>query len=481
MADENELPNNLEPTEEDNTEVVHGVGSTIIGAATPKAKRIRPLAGIVLIVLVALAGFYMQHAMKARQQKKTAEAQAPKAGQGPAAQMERAMLDDQAKHGIDTGQSHLSPNLAPRSSLMGATGVHPGHPASSVPPLEYAESGPGAGQFSPEEQRRMHAYQLEQEALEAATAVGSRGGAQAGAQLQNASTSTSLDDAMAQARAEQADLRAQIARAASAPDAGGGANLLGAIRTALGTNPPSALPENTQMSDYDRQNGQLDKQQFLDETAAEPASDYLLHARTHALSKYEVKSGWLIPAVLEQELNSDLPGMIRALVRENVYDTVTGKYLLIPAGSRIIGVYNSNIGYGQGAVQAVWRRILFPDGSSLDLGGFEGEDSQGASGFRDQVDNHWKRVIAGALLTSVFAAGLQISQGQNNSVLATQSYGQQISSAVGTQVGELGEQITRRNLNIQPTIKIRPGYRFFVRVQKDIVFQSPYAPAPASE
>jgi len=327
----------------------------------------------------------------------------------------------------------------------------------------------------------MHAYQLEQEALEAATAVGSRGGVQAGTQLQNTSTSASLDDAMAQARAEQADLRAQIARAASAPDAGGGTNLLGALRTALGTNPPSAVPVNTQMSDYDRQNGQLDKQQFLDKTSSKPASDYLLHARTPALGKYEVKSGWLIPAVLEQELNSDLPGMIRALVRENVYDTVTGKYLLIPAGSRIIGVYNSNIGYGQGAVQAVWRRILFPDGSSLDLEGFEGEDSQGASGFRDQVDNHWKRVIAGALLTSVFAAGLQISQGQNNSVLATQSYGQQISSAVGTQVGELGEQITRRNLNIQPTIKIRPGYRFFVRVQKDIVFQSPYAPAPASE
>jgi type IV secretion system protein TrbI len=480
MADEKELQNTLEPTGEDNTEVVHGVGSRVIGAAMPKAKRIRPLAGIVLIVLVALAGFYMQHAMKARQQKRTAEAQAPKAGQGPAAQMERAMLDDQAKHGIDTGQSHLSPNLAPRSSLTGATGV-PGHPASAVPPLEYAESGSGAGQFSPEEQRRMHAYQLEQEALEAATAVGSRGGTQAGPQFQNASTSASLDDAMAQARAEQADLRAQIARAASAPDAGGGTNLLGALRTALGTNPPSTLPVNMQMSDYDRQNGQLDKQQFLDKTASEPAPNYLLHARTHALSKYEVKSGWLIPAVLEQELNSDLPGMIRALVRENVYDTVTGKYLLIPAGSRIIGVYNSNIGYGQGAVQAVWRRILFPDGSSLDLGGFEGEDTQGASGFRDQVDNHWKRVIAGALLTSVFAAGLQISQGQNNSVLATQSYGQQISSAVGTQVGELGEQITRRNLNIQPTIKIRPGYRFFVRVQKDIVFQSPYAPAPASE
>jgi len=128
----------------------------------------------------------------------------------------------------------------------------------------------------------------------------------------------------------------------------------------------------------------------------------------------------------------------------------------------------------------VWRRILFPDGSSLDLGGFEANDRQGGSGIRDQVDNHWKRIVSGALLTSLFAAGLQISQGQNNSVLGTQSFGQQLGAAVGTQVGELGQQITRRNLNIQPTIKIRPGYRFFVRVEKYMLFQAPYSPAPAS-
>jgi len=147
----------------------------------------------------------------------------------------------------------------------------------------------------------------------------------------------------------------------------------------------------------------------------------------------------------------------------------------------MIGLYNSNIGFGQGAVQAVWRRILFPDGSSLDLGAFEGDNSQGASGLRDQVDNHWKRILSGALLTSLFAAGLQISQGQNNSALSTESYGQQISAALGSQVGQLGEQVTRRNLNIQPGIKIRPGYRFFVRVQKDLLFQAPYSPAPSSE
>jgi type IV secretory pathway VirB10-like protein len=76
-----------------------------------------------------------------------------------------------------------------------------------------------------------------------------------------------------------------------------------------------------------------------------------------ALGKYEVKAGWLIPAVLEQQLNSDLPGFIRALVRENVYDTVSGQYILIPAGSTLVGIYNSHVGYGQNALQAVWRRV----------------------------------------------------------------------------------------------------------------------------
>lgn len=462
---------------DDNTEVVHGVGGSVLGAPTPKAKRIRPLAGVVLIALVASAGFYMQHAMKERQQKRTATAQEPKAGQGPASQMERAMLDDQAKHGIDTGHSHVATGLAPRSSITGQ-GVPPGGNSGSsrIPPLEYRESTSAGRQLTPAEQREVHIYQMEQEAMEAGTSVG---GNQSYGQRQNAPGQSTTDGELDRARAEQADLRAQMARLESST-AGSGANLLGAVRQAFSGSPQSIAVGDPEVSDYEGQNRQLDKEQFLQRASQFTAND-LPYSRTNALSKYEIKSGWLIPAVLEQELNSDMPGLIRALVRENVYDSVTGKFLLIPAGSRIIGVYNSNIGYGQGAVQAVWRRILFPDGSSMDLGAFEGDDSQGASGLRDQVDNHWKRILSGALLTSLFAAGLQISQGQNGSVLATQSYGQQMSSAVGTQVGELGEQVTRRNLNVQPTIKIRPGFRFFVRVQKDMLFQAPYAPAPASE
>jgi type IV secretion system protein VirB10 len=243
----------------------------------------------------------------------------------------------------------------------------------------------------------------------------------------------------------------------------------------------AALPQSVaagihgQRTDYERQNDQEQKAGFGQQHGKQE-SEYLASTRKAALGKYEIKAGWLIPAVLEQQLNSNLPGLIRALVRENVYDSATGRYILVPAGSTLVGIYNSHIGYGQNALQAVWRRVVFPDGSSLALGGFEGDDGAGAAGFRDQVDNHWARLLSGALLTSLFAAGIEVSQGTNSSVLQSQSVGQQVGQAVGQQVGQLGVEVTRRSLNVQPTIVVRPGYRFFVRVEKDILFNGPYSP-----
>jgi type IV secretion system protein VirB10 len=187
--------------------------------------------------------------------------------------------------------------------------------------------------------------------------------------------------------------------------------------------------------------------------------------------------GWDIPAILEQGISSDLPGEVKALVRSNVYDTATGKYLLIPQGSRMVGVYDSQIAYGQNRLQVIWSRIIYPDGSSINLDGMMGLDIQGMAGFHDKVDNHYKRVVGFALLTSVFTAGIELSQRHNTSLLTTPTAGQTASSAVGQQLGELGTEVTRKNLSIQPTIKIPVGYRFNVRVNRDILFEAPYAPA----
>jgi type IV secretion system protein VirB10 len=450
--------------------VVRGVG----GAAPPKAKRIRPLAGLIVIGLVVLAAGYMQHGLKNRRMKKTVQAEAPRTAAGPATVSEKSWMSDQARQGLDTGNTHVPSSMQPRSSITDGTADSviasrtglPGAGRSSVPPLQYTQtpvSTAANGTLSFAEERRLELYKQEQEAIESGTSI--RGVSntylQEGASTQQPATADPLQAiqaALLRARADQAG-------APVPPQMASG----------------SQRESNQNLSDFDRQNAQFDKESFAGKASSNGSGDCLPHARTAALGKYEVKSGWLIPAVLEQELNSDLPGMIRALVRENVYDSVTGQYLLIPAGSTLIGMYNSHVGYGQDALQAVWNRIIFPDGSSLRLGAFEGDDGQGAAGYRDQVDNHWARLFSGALLTSLFAMGVQLSQGQNSSVLQSQSVGQQAGAAVGQQVGQLGVEVTRRNLNIQPTIRIRPGYRFFVRVEKDILFKGPYTPMRAGE
>jgi type IV secretion system protein VirB10 len=450
--------------------VVRGV----VGAETPKAKRIRPLAGLIVIGLVVLAAGYMQHGLKNRKMKKTVQVDAPRAATGPATVSEKSWMDDQARLGLNTGTTHALPSsMGPRSSITGETtdgaatqgnGMQ-GAGRTSIPPLQYTQtpvSTAANGSLSFAEERRLELYKREQEAIESSTSIKGASNSfghenESGQQPASTDPLQSISAALLRARADQA---------------------AGAPQQQL---PGSHGDSEQNLSDFERQNGQFDKEGFAGKANSKTESDYLPRARTTALGKFEVKSGWLIPAVLEQELNSDLPGMIRALVRENVYDSVTGQYLLIPAGSTLIGMYNSHVNYGQDALQAVWNRIIFPDGSSLQLGAFEGDDGQGATGYRDQVDSHWARLFSGALLTSLFAMGVELSQGQNSSVLQNQSVSQQAGAAVGQQVGQLGVEVTRRNLNIQPTIKVRPGYRFFVRVEKDILFKGPYTPMRAGE
>lgn len=144
--------------------------------------------------------------------------------------------------------------------------------------------------------------------------------------------------------------------------------------------------------DYDAQNNQNAKAAFFGSSQPK-TDDYLKSTRTAPLSAYEVKAGWEIPAVLEQGLNSDLPGEIKALITSNVFDTATGRYLLIPQGARLIGKYDSRISYGQDGVQVVWNRIIFPDASSVDIDGMAGLDSHGNSGLRFDVDHHYKRLL----------------------------------------------------------------------------------------
>ncbi|MEP6715002.1 MAG: TrbI/VirB10 family protein, partial [Terriglobia bacterium] len=237
------------------------------------------------------------------------------------------------------------------------------------------------------------------------------------------------------------------------------------------------LPETE--NEYEGQNMQTRKESFLASAQKRQTDDYLRSTRDVPLSMFEIKAGWEIPAVLEQSLNSDLPGELKALITASVYDTATGRYLLIPQGSRLVGKYDSRVAYGQDGVQVAWSRIIFPDASSIDLGGMVGLDSHGNAGLRDKVDRHYGRIVGFSALTSLFSAAFEISQRRSQSVLAYPSPTETASSAVGRELSQTGSQITRRNLNVQPTIKVPVGYKFTVRVNRDILFEAPYEPMQA--
>lgn len=205
-------------------------------------------------------------------------------------------------------------------------------------------------------------------------------------------------------------------------------------------------------------------------------SYYLNNKVSAPMSPFELKTGTVIPGVLIGSMNSDLPGEIIAQVSRNVYDTASGNHLLIPQGTRLFGHYDSNVTFGQGRLLVSWDRLIFPNAYTLDLDGMSGHDEGGSAGYADRVNQHYAQIFGAALLTSLLSAGYQLSQPQQSSLLATQSNGQVAAGAVGAQLAAVGTQIAQRNLQVQPTIEIRKGYRMNVMVNKDIVFAGAYEP-----
>jgi type IV secretion system protein VirB10 len=197
------------------------------------------------------------------------------------------------------------------------------------------------------------------------------------------------------------------------------------------------------------------------------SAEYLDKSLTTPRSPYEVKAGTVIPTVLITGINSVLPGQVVGQVRENVYDTVSGNYLLIPQGSRVIAAYDSMVAWGQERVLVCWNRVIRPDGTSITLDCMPGVDLAGYAGMADEVDNHWWRIISGAALSSLLAATAQRSQGDVTTYQPSVS--QAWAGNAAGQINQAGQQITARNLQIQPTITVRPGFSVNVLVSKDIV------------
>ena len=193
---------------------------------------------------------------------------------------------------------------------------------------------------------------------------------------------------------------------------------------------------------------------------------YNPHGIEMPVSPYQVMAGSLISASLVTGINSDLPGTIIAQVTQPVYDTATGAYLLVPQGSRLIGRYQSEVSFGQDRALVVWDRILFPDGSSVRISE-PGADASGAAGLADRTDNHWDRVFAAAGLATLLGVGAEFGKDDDGIERA-------IRRGYGDSVSEAGQRIVDRDLSIQPTLRVRPGWLVRVIVTRDLVLK-PYA------
>ncbi len=191
-------------------------------------------------------------------------------------------------------------------------------------------------------------------------------------------------------------------------------------------------------------------------------------------NRHELKRGSIIPATMITGLNSDLPGRISAQVSQNVYDSATGHYLLIPQGAKLFGRYDSKVSFGQSRALVVWTDIIFPNGSTLQIGGMTGTDAEGYGGFKDKVNRHLLRTFGSAALIALIGTGIDMVVPQG-STLATQDTASDAGRRNFAETfGRVAEQTISKNLNVQPTIRIRPGYIFNILVDQDIIFPSPY-------
>jgi len=195
---------------------------------------------------------------------------------------------------------------------------------------------------------------------------------------------------------------------------------------------------------------------------------YNPHPLQTPASPYELLAGTVIPASLITGINSDLPGLVIAQVTEDIFDSVSGVFLLLPRGSRIIGAYDSVVAFGQSRALIVWQRLIMPNGTSIQIDNLPASDTAGYAGLSDQVDYHTWTLLKGIAMSTLLGVGSQVAFGNSNSNLV-----EAIRESTQESTNQAGQQIVQKALNIQPTITVQPGWSLVVVVHKDIVLK-PY-------
>ncbi|MDK1376404.1 MULTISPECIES: IncP-type conjugal transfer protein TrbI [unclassified Sinorhizobium] len=274
-----------------------------------------------------------------------------------------------------------------------------------------------------------------------------------------------------QARATALDspLKVDISDAEKAP-----ANTNDAARrnTGMATNSASdlyaAAMKSGLMGENADPNAQTSKEDFFNQDIKDLG--YLPNRVVPPMSSYELKRGSVIPVTLITGLNSDLPGRLSAQVSQNVYDSATGHRLLIPQGAKLLGRYDSKISFGQERVLVIWTDLIFPNGSTLQIGGMAGIDAEGYGGLKDRVDRHLWRTFGSAALIAVIGTGIDVSMPESSKLATQNTASDAARRSFAEAFGRVAEQTISKNLNVQPTIRIRPGYKFNILVDQDIIF-----------
>ncbi len=189
------------------------------------------------------------------------------------------------------------------------------------------------------------------------------------------------------------------------------------------------------------------------------------------ISPFQIMAGTIIAGSLVTGLNSDLPGFVIAHVTEPVYDTKTGRHLLIPQGSRLMGRYDARVGFGQNRALVIWQRLIRPDGSSIVIDNLPATDAGGGAGLADRVDHHTWKLFQGAVLATVLNIGAELASSDDDDDLAAA-----LRDGGGDAANRVGQKVVERSLNVQPTIKVRPGWPLRVVVHKDLIL-NPYLPS----
>ena len=227
--------------------------------------------------------------------------------------------------------------------------------------------------------------------------------------------------------------------------------------SARGLSDPSNAPTGSSSQDHTRVSNRNIGTETTSATRVQPPA-----------SRYVLEAGSVIPAALITGLRSDLPGEVTAQVTQDIYDSLTGRILLIPQGSRLLGRYSARVSFGQTRAFLVWTRLIMPNGNSVVLGREPATDPEGYAGLEDEVDNHWGEIFKAAVLSTILSVGTEAGTSSSENNLA-----QAIRTGASQSIDQAGERIVNRSLNVQPTITIRPGFPVRVLVTRDLVLE-PY-------